>query len=151
MAAAGCMLSPLPDYIAFHSQQAFEDLSSKVDSPALPPPPPSNFSRDAEQPSLPLDFTTNTEVKQKFSTYSAVSQQTEKNNQELNSLNQAPVMDTEVIKQTQPQEGRGGHALSAEENSEPNSYCEEQDVIDNNSDISSDHETDVSEPTTAQY
>ena len=36
-------------------------------------------------------------------------------------------------KPTLVREGRGGHALSAEENSEPNSYCEKPDVIDNNS------------------
>ena len=109
------------------------------------------MSSNAEQPSLTIEKTTNPEVKQKLSSYSAVSKQTEKNNQELNTLNQAPVMDLEVIKQPQPQEGRGGHTVSVEENSESNSYCEKQDVIDNNSDIPSDHETDVSDPTNQNY
>ncbi len=140
-----------PEHVASHSQQAFEDLSTKVDSTALPPPPPSNLSSNAEQPSLTIEKTTNPEVKQKLSSYSAVSKQTEKNNQELNSLNQAPVMDTGVIKQRHPQEGRGGHTVSAEENSDYNSYCEKPDVIDNNSDIPSDHETDVSDPTNQIY
>ncbi len=140
-----------PDQVAINSQQPGEDISSKVDPAASPPPPPSDLSSDTSQPSIPIDNTTNPEVKQNLSSDSAVSKQTEKNNEVLNSSNQEEKMDTEVIKQTQPQEGGGGHAHSAEEKSEDNSYCEKQDVIDNNSDIPSDHDTDVSDTTTPSY